>query len=208
MPSNTWEDLLNKVEAETGGFEILPAGDYDFVISHAEATKTKDGSKDMIKVRAKVVTGDKKNTIVFHNFTISPDSVAALGILFRQFNVLGLTRETFWNTNPAPATDFVPALLGKAFRGKVSVRTYNGKESNEITNFFSATATGRQAAAAVASGAPNDAPAPSVAPSDAPPPAPAPAAEAAPAAPPAPAAAPPAPSGSVPPPPPPPPSAF
>jgi hypothetical protein len=206
MPTNTWLELLDKAEAEGGGdFTPLPSADYDFVISEAEATKTNDGKKDMIKVKAKVVTGDFKNRQVFHNFTISPESTQALSILFREFAVLGLTRDTFWSQNPKPA-DFPAALVGKAFRGTVGTREYNGKTYNQINRFLSATESGRQAAAAVVSGAPSDAPAPTVAPADAPPPpapaaaTPAPVNEEAPAE----ASAPPVPSGAVPPPPPPP----
>lgn len=214
---------MEEAKKAESSFEPIPADDYDFVISKAEATKTAKG-KDMYKVQAKVIHGDHARRVVFHNFTVSWESAQAMSIFFRQMGVLGLDADYFASE---PTVEKVAAdLVGKVFRGTVTVDPgYNkatGKEDdldnmrNNIKNFHTPSAEARQLALSVATSAnPNPAPSPSSA-SAAPSPA-APAVQQA--APPAPAPetvtpaeapvpAPPAPASSAPVPPPPPAPSF
>ena len=229
MPSKTWSELLDDAEQEGGGFTVLPAGDYDLVISRSEAKKTGKG-KDMFFVLAKVIDGPSKGRTVPYNFVVSPESPVALRIFFSQMTVLGLTRESFFSTNPTPE-QIASALYGKVFRGTLAITPDNkGEDRNEIKNFATVPENVRLAGEAVVAGGdakpapsmsatptgsiPATPPSPSPTPSA---PAPTPTPEAvptptapapaetpqAPAAPPAPPAAPPAPAGgSIPPPPP------
>jgi hypothetical protein len=225
MPLKSWQDLLDDAGGAGGDFETLPDGDYDFEIVKSEALQTKNG-KTMYKIQAKVENGPNKGKTVWNNFVISPESPVALNIFFRQMNVLGLDRN-FWSSDPSDH-QVAAKLMGTRFRGQVITKSFNGQESNEIKQFYTARASqpgpgaGGPAVAAPAPGAPAFAapppaaapPAPAPAPAVAPPPAPIQQAPAAappvPAAPPvevAPIAAPPAPpapaaTGEAPPPPP------
>lgn len=181
MPIRSWGDLLNDAGGAGDSFEPLPPGDYDFVISQADATQTQNG-KTMYKVRAKVEgNGPHAGRLVFHNFTISPESPNALAIFFRQMNVLGLNRE-FFAQNPSDH-HVAEELKEKRFRGQVVIKTWNNQEQNEIKQFYTAVSGGTPTPG---SGIPSPSPAPAAGP-----PVPQ-------AAPPAPPAAPPAPAPAAP----------
>lgn len=200
MPIRSWGDLLNDAGGAGDSYEPIPTGDYDFVISQADATQSQNG-KTMYKIRCKVESGPHADRLVFHNLTVSPENPVALSIFFRQMNVLGLGRD-FFAGNPADH-QVAEALLNKRFRGQVVIKTWQGQEKNEIKQLFTAVS------GALGNGAPTPGPAAAppapapVAAAPAPPPAapaPAPSPEyAAPAAPPVPAA--PAPAAAPAPPP-------
>lgn len=207
MPIRSWEDLLNDAGGAGDSFEPIPSGDYDFEIAQADATQTQN-SKTMYKVRCKVESGPHAGRLVFHNFVVSPENPNALAMFFRQMNVLGLNRD-FFSSNPSDH-NVAEQLVGKRFRGQVTIKQWQGQDRNEIKQFFTAVngALGNGQGVptpGLPSGIPSAPPAPAAAPPApaappaAPTPAPAPeyAAPAAPAAPAPPAAAP------APPPPPP-----
>ncbi len=201
MPIRSWEDLLNDAGGAGDSFEPIPTGDYDFEISKADATQTQN-SKTMYKVQCKVESGPHATRLVFHNFVVSPENPNALAMFFRQMNVLGLNRE-FFSSNPSDH-NVAEHLIGKRFRGQVTIKQWQGQDRNEIKQFFTAVsgALGNgvptpgsgippapsAAAAPAAPAAPPAAPAPQPAPAYA-----APAAQPAPPAPAAPAAPAPAP---------------
>lgn len=194
MPIRSWGDLLNDAGGAGDSYDPIPTGDYDFVISQADATQSQNG-KTMYKIRAKVESGPHADRLVFEQFVVSPENPVALSIFFRQMGVLGLGRD-FFASDPADH-QVAEALLGKRFRGQVVIKTWQGQEKNEIKQFFTAVsgALGNGTTPGAAPAVPAAAPAPAAAaPPAAPAPAPAPA-YAAPAAPapapaPAPAAAP------------------
>lgn len=135
MPIRSWGDLLNDAGGSGDSFDPIPAGDYDFTIAQADATQTSNG-KTMYKVRAKVEAGPHADRLVFDQFVISPENPTALGIFFRQMNVLGLNRE-FFAGNPSDH-HVAEALIGKRFRGQVQIKTWQGQERNEIKQYFTA----------------------------------------------------------------------
>jgi len=94
---------------------------------------------------------------------------------------MGLTQEFF---DRAPTNEQIAqGLAGRRFRGQVGSRTYNGKTSNEIKNYYPSQAGAVPSAPAQTAAAPAPAPAPAAAPAPAPAPAAAPAPSAAPSAP-------------------------
>ena len=107
-------------------------GDFPVVIVEANATKTNDGSKDMIKWKAKVETGPYAGRPLWGNFTISPESPGAMRILFSHLAVLGLD-EKFWNANPeAPVSAIAQAIVGRKAIAEVGVRQWNGADREEV----------------------------------------------------------------------------
>ena len=64
MPIRSWGDLLNDA-GTAGNFDPIPAGDYDFVVSKAEAGQS-GTQKTMYKCQFKVETpGPHQNRLVF-----------------------------------------------------------------------------------------------------------------------------------------------
>ena len=134
MPSKTWSELLNDAEEAGGGFSVIPADSYDFVIVKSEARKSSN-QKDMFNIQAKVINGPSQGKNVFNNFVISPESPVSLRIFFQQMKVLGLTGENLFNSNPTPE-QIASALYGKAFKGTVIIEKDNkGEDRNVIKNF-------------------------------------------------------------------------
>jgi hypothetical protein len=218
---------MDEAKKADNTFKPLPADDYDFVISKAEAAKTKDGLKDKLRLQAKVISGEYARKVVFVDMTLSWESAQAMSIFFRQMKVLGLDEDYF---AAEPSMEKVAAdLVGRVFRGSVILEPGWNKVTqkaddeenprNQIRNFSTPSAEARQAALSVpTSNNPNPAASPSAGASAPATPAPAPAVQQA--SPPAPApetlaapeppvAAPPAPpSSGMPIPPPPPPPSF
>lgn len=185
MTTVNFSELLKQAgtAATSNNYEPLPDGDYDLKVIEAQATTTSTG-KLMFKLTNEVQGGAHDKRRVWDQLVVSPDNPKAMNMFFMKAGVMGLGT-TFWDANPTPA-QAEQAFLGRAFRGTLGVRTYNGNQSNEIKRYYASTA-----APAVAS---TTAAAPAPAPAAAPAPAPAPAAAA-----PAPVAAPPAPvSGDTP----------
>lgn len=135
MPIRSWGDLLNDAGGAGDSFEPLPSGDYDFEISQADVKQSQNG-KTMYAIRCKVESGPHANRLVFHNFVVSPENPNALAMFFRQLNVLGLNRE-FFAQNPGDH-HVAEALVGKRFRGQVTIKTWQGQDRNEIKQFYTA----------------------------------------------------------------------
>ena len=170
MSSLNWADLI-KDAGESASYEPLPDGDYDLVVLEGTAKVTQSG-KTMFSLKAQVEGGAFNKRLVWDNLVVSPDNSTALGIFFRKMAALGLNRD-FFDRAPSNA-QIEQAMVGRKFRGQLGTRTYNGNKSNEIKNYY-------PASAATTASAPAQAAAP--APSPAPAPAPAPAPSAAPSAP-------------------------
>ena len=174
MSTLNWGDLVKEAGEVSAGYDALPDGDYDLVITEATAKVSQSG-KTMFAVKAQVQHGAHAKRLIWDNLVITPDNAAALGMFFRKMSAIGLGRE-FFATNPSNA-QIESAMQGRAFRAQVGSRTWQGQKKNEIKMYYPAAGGPVPGAAPVAAAAP--APAPAAAP--APAPAPAPVAAAAPA---------------------------
>jgi hypothetical protein len=171
VSTKNWSDLI-KDAGETGSYEPLPDGDYDLVVVEATATTSQSG-KTMFKLKAQVEGGAHNKRLVWDNLVVTPDSQAALGMLFKKFHAMGIGRNYF-DTNPTNA-QIEATLNGRRFRAQIGSRMYNGAKKNEIRNYFPSAATiaamqgdtaapAQAAAPAPASPPPTAAPAPAPAP--------------------------------------------
>ena len=164
MSSLNWADLI-KDAGESASYEPLPDGDYDLVVLEATAKVTQSG-KTMFSTKSQVESGAFAKRLVWDNLVVSPDNSTALGIFFRKMAAMGLNRD-FFDRAPSNA-QIESALVGRKFRGQIGTRTYNGNKSNEIKNYYPATASaapGAPAPVSAAAPAPAPAPAPAAAPS-------------------------------------------
>ena len=157
--------------AANTNYEPLPEGDYEFKVIEAVATTASTG-KLMFKITNEVQGGPHSNRRVWDQWVVSPDNETALNIFFAKGAALGLNK-SYWEQRPTPA-QVEQALVGRSFRGKVALRTYQGKPSNEIKSYYPSTSVAATSPVAAAAPAPAPAPAPAAA-APAPAPAPAPA---------------------------------
>jgi hypothetical protein len=107
-------------------------GDFDVVIVEAEAKKTNDGSKDMIKYKAKVEYGPYVGRPLYGNFTISPESPAAMRMLFSHWTALGIDARFFEQNPSATPAQIAQALVGRSACVTVGTRQWQGVDREEI----------------------------------------------------------------------------
>jgi Protein of unknown function (DUF669) len=199
MADIPWDELMDA--AQDSDFAPIPQGDYDLKIVETEATKSST-DKPMWKITTVVMNGPHEGRKVWTQQTLTMDNPDALNVFFRQMAAAGLTGE-FFKTKPSNQK-IADALLGRSFRGKVTIREWQGVPRNNIKQ-WNPMGAGMGAAggpppppgAGMASGGPPPPPASSTAPPAASSPPPPPSST------PPPAAAPSAPAASAPPPPPP-----
>jgi hypothetical protein len=171
MTTVNFAELVQKAgdAAATTNYEPLPEGDYELKVVEATATTTSTG-KLMFKLTTEVQGGPHAKRRVWDQWVVSTDNETAMNIFFGKAASVGLSKE-FWLANPSPA-QVEQALQGRAFRGRVAIRTYQGKQGNEIQR-YSASQLGAAATpfaapvAAAAAPAPAPAPAPAAAPAPA-----------------------------------------
>jgi hypothetical protein len=127
-----FSDLL--VAAEQGGFFLYPKGTYDAIVEKAEATQSKDGSKPMLKVWYKVVTGPYAGrSSIINRFTISADNANSLSFFFRHMGAMGLPAEYFAQ-NP-PLAVVAQHLANRPCRIIIDdSREYNNRKQNDVND--------------------------------------------------------------------------
>jgi hypothetical protein len=140
---------LQKVAKESG-FTVIDAGTYTMEITKSEAVKSKDGSKDMIKVTMKVVVGPwaGKGSLI-NNFVISPDNGKALFFFFKHMAAFGLDDEYFAKNPPLPQV--AKDLVGRRALVDISVGEFKGNQKNDVDG-IKPLADGPQSAPAIGGG--------------------------------------------------------
>lgn len=127
MAGKSWKDM------HTDATTVIQ-GEFPLVIDSADATKTQNG-KDMIKCKVKVESGVYANRLIYHNFTISEDSPAAMRMFFSQMAILGIN-DKWWSANAnAPVSEVAKTIEGRRFIGVVGVKTWMGADREEIQQF-------------------------------------------------------------------------
>jgi hypothetical protein len=167
MTTVNFAELVQKAgdAAAKTNYEPLPEGDYEFKVIDAQATTASTG-KLMFKLTNEIQGGPHASRRVWDQWVVSPDNETAMNIFFAKGAAIGLSKE-YWLANPTPA-QIEQALIGRTFRGKVAIRTYQGKPSNEIKNYYASSTASVASAAPAAAAAPAPAPAPAAAPAPAP----------------------------------------
>src|SRR6266702_2341689 len=128
MTSINWRELMSSSEEEGGGFEALPADEYEVEITDSKAKVASTG-RNMFEVKMRVESGGPhKGRTLFNNFVLVPENSTATSIFFRNMATLGLTK-SYFDKNPSLETA-AEALVGRRCRVRVSIRTYNGRERN------------------------------------------------------------------------------
>jgi len=122
-----WDDSIEKDGTD---FVVLPAGDYDFEVTqfergrHAGSDKLPPCNKAIVHIYIETETGV---TTIKHNLYLHSRTE---GLLCAFFTAIGQRQhgenlKMNWNT-----------VVGAKGRCRIGVRTYEGKEFNEIKKFY------------------------------------------------------------------------
>jgi hypothetical protein len=159
MSTTNWAELIKKSgdAASNTNYEPLPDGDYELKIVKVEAVTTSTG-KPMFKVTNEVQGGPYANRKVWDNLVVTHDNQKAMDMFFMKVIAMGLTKP-FFESNPTDA-QIEQALTGRTFRANIGLRTYEGKDSNEIKRYYKGQETAAPSTAGAAVPPPPPAPAP------------------------------------------------
>lgn len=107
-------------------------GEFPVTIVEANATKTST-DKPMIKCKLKVESGVHAGHVLFHNFTVSAESTAAMRMFFSHMSVLGLDAN-FFATNPT-MEQVAQALVQRRATAEVGSRVWQGAAREEVKSW-------------------------------------------------------------------------
>ncbi len=125
MSEIDWGSLQK--EAATAG--VMPDGDYNVMVYEATATKSSNG-KPMIKVKARVIDGPKKDKPVYTQFVVSAENGIALRIFFQHMAAFGLD-SNFFGQNP-PMDVVAKNLMNRGATFTLGTREWQGADRNEV----------------------------------------------------------------------------
>ena len=122
---------LQQTAQEAPDFTPVPAGTYQVKIHSAEAQKTAN-AKDMIKAVFSIVGGPYDGRRLFNNFTISPESPAAMKFFFQHMAAFGIDAG-FFSMKPS-----IAAVAAELERRQVianvvvGMKVWNNEDRNEV----------------------------------------------------------------------------
>jgi hypothetical protein len=136
LPTNqaTVGNLLSLYDegVKSNPFNILPEGSYEFEVVSAKA----DESKGEISIQYSVTGGEAGVTLIGTRFSAGKlrstgdDEEKARSIFAQNIQSLGFSREDV--ATLGTLTNLAAALVGRTYRAKVTTRTYNSKQYNQI----------------------------------------------------------------------------
>ncbi len=127
-----WDDEIS----QDSNFILLPEGDYDFVVDSFErgwydgGQKIGPCKKAILRLRVKgrdKESGREGETFVRHQLLLNKKLESLLCEFFIGIGQRKKGETTKMNWNQVP---------GSAGRAKIGIRTYNGKEYNEVKKFY------------------------------------------------------------------------
>jgi hypothetical protein len=125
MPRN-----LDYGSEKAAKFELLPAGDYLLEIAEVSESETKEKGLYMVTVHYKVLKPDqyKGRQVKYHNVVFIPAGNPGAGRVLYFLKTIGEPYEGAVSVNPQN-------WIGKRIAAKVGVKTYNGRQNNEVNDF-------------------------------------------------------------------------
>ena len=115
------------------GFDPIPEGDYNFIITKTKESKTNSGD-NMVNATCKVADGTNAGRLVWHNVVFLPKEHKAAGMSKHFLKVIGQPFEGVVEVDPE-------AWEGAEFRAHVKIVDYKGKLKNEIDEVYDAETT-------------------------------------------------------------------
>lgn len=113
MADESWDDII----AEAGdAFNLPPEGEYDFVITEAEAKVSANSGNPMIETKAKITGGPHSGKAIKRFYIVRSAKTAAS--FMRHLQAVGITVDVLREQKPT-LDQIAKAIVGKPFRGKV-----------------------------------------------------------------------------------------
>lgn len=139
----TAQSLMDLADADTG-FQPLPPAIYDAEVTQADAVRTKDDTRDMLKIAFRIASGEYTGRTLYLYLVVDPDKGGLLKMFFERMGSLGFGRDYFLN-HPYAGLDAngrsqfgdllrttAPLMAGRTAGLDVAPDTYQGKPSNKI----------------------------------------------------------------------------
>ncbi len=133
-----WGEVLDEA-ANDNVSKPAPDGEYEIVVSSAEATTASTGSP-MIKVTVDITSGPFKGKRVWDNIVLNSNSPVAMRISLQNLAALGVNREWIASTNPSIA-QLVDAINGAEAIAILGTKTWNDEPRNEVKKYKPNTGT-------------------------------------------------------------------
>lgn len=137
MASYQWSDLRAQAEKEggsSGGFPVVPAGEYDVKVATATVKPTSTG-KEMIKIMFDIQSGPYAGQKLFDQLVVSPGSAKAMSILFRQLDALGAKSVL---DNNGSLEQVAATIVNATAKVKVVAGEYRGEPKAEVKDIMPA----------------------------------------------------------------------
>lgn len=113
MADETWDDII----AEAGdGFDLPPEGEYDFVITDAEAKISANSGNPMIATKAKIASGPHHGKAIKTFYIVRAVSTAKS--FMKHMQAVGISIDTLREQKPT-LDQIAKAIIGKPFTGEV-----------------------------------------------------------------------------------------
>ena len=141
MAENTGRELGwdDQIENDGPEYEVLPAGDYDFDVVNFERARHSGSNKlppcNKAIVHIKITAPDGRTNTIRHNLFLH---TITEGMICSFFTAIGQRKK---------GERIIPnwsAVIGGHGRCKVGVKVYEGKEYNEIKQFYESEGTAFQ----------------------------------------------------------------
>lgn len=122
---------VNMGEVEASKFEALPQGDYNAVIASLEYGRSQSANKPMWTAQLEVTDGEYTGRKVYTHLSFSPAAMpitkAALATFAPEYNDVAF--------KPKEVADNGD-LLGKNVRVRLTIKTYEGRKSNQVKRWL------------------------------------------------------------------------
>jgi hypothetical protein len=142
MAEKSWDEMIEESEkssGNTGDFEPLPDGEYEFLVIESRFQFSRNGKK-MWVITGEVQDGPYQRRRVWNNIVLSDDNPDAMRFFFDNMKKMGISKD-FFRGHPSNS-EVEKALLGRRFRATIGKRVWEGKTSNEIRKFYTSKMVG------------------------------------------------------------------
>lgn len=112
-----------------------PTGEQVLECTTATAVRTKDGTKDAIKLRSKIIGGPFAGATVYDQLTLTLDNPDALGFFFGGLEAWGIGREVIDQCDGTLAP-IVAALPGRRVLAELHVETWNHRDRTKVKTYL------------------------------------------------------------------------
>lgn len=129
MSQMDWSALKKFADDST---KPAPVGEYVVEVKKCDAANAQSSGNPMLKAQLVICDGPSAGKSVPNNFNLTVDNGFAMSIFFRHMAAFGLDDKFFAGQ---PSIEQVAAtLVGRRARVQLSIRTWQGRELNQVDN--------------------------------------------------------------------------